>query len=64
MEAMPNLTTKELSAIEDQLELEQVLIKKYTAMTTQCTDPVLQAKCSEIAAKHQTHYNTLLNYLK
>lgn len=61
---MPNLTTKELAALEDQLGFEQILVKKYTALSTQCTDAALKSKCSEIAAKHQTHYNTLLNYLK
>lgn len=61
---MASLTSKELSSLEDQLETEKVFIKKYNTLATQCTDPVLQNKCMEIASKHQTHYNTLLNYLK
>lgn len=61
---MPNLTAKELAALEDQLDFEQVLVKKYTALATQCSDQELKNKCSEIAAKHQTHFNTLLTFLK
>ncbi len=60
---MPNLTTKELSAIEDQLSLEQTAIKKYQMYAAQCTDPQLKTKCEEIATKHQNHYNRLLGQL-
>lgn len=60
---MPNLTTKELSAIEDQLSLEQTAIKKYRLYASQCTDPQLKAKCEEIANQHQSHYDRLLSQL-
>lgn len=60
---MANLTEKELSALEDQLSLEQNLIQKYKAYAQQCTDQELKMKCEQIAAKHQTHFNTLLNNL-
>lgn len=61
---MPNLSSKELSAIEDQLNYEQCLIKKYNSFASMCTDPTLKSKCSQIAGKHQQHYDKLLNYLK
>ncbi|NLG53938.1 MAG: spore coat protein [Clostridiales bacterium] len=61
---MANLSSKELSSLEDQLEIEKVFIKKYNTFATQCTDPVLQNKFMEIAAKHQAHYNTLIDYLR
>ena len=61
---MANISTKELSAIEDQLSMEQTLVKRYTALSNQCTDNVLKEKCREFANKHATHYNTLLSYLK
>ncbi|GHV34639.1 hypothetical protein FACS18949_11040 [Clostridia bacterium] len=60
---MAKLTTKELTALEDQLGLEQTLIKKYGAMSTQCTDPALQSKLASIAGRHQKHYTTLIGHL-
>jgi len=58
-----NITTKELSAIEDQLSMEQVLIKKFNSYSELCTDPTLKTKCQQIAGKHQQHFNKLMNYL-
>lgn len=60
---MQNLTTKELSALEDQLNYESVLVTKYRAFAEQCSDPTLKAKCARIADKHQEHFNTLMYYL-
>ena len=61
---MPDLTTKELTALEEQLAGEQVLIKKYRTMATQCTDPALKTKCESIASRHQQHYDKLVSHLK
>lgn len=60
---MANLTSKELSLIEDQLGGEQLLIKKFQAYATQCTDPQLKTKCEQVAAKHQDHFNRLMTFL-
>lgn len=60
---MPILTSKELSAIEDQLGIEQNLIKKYKLYAQHSQDAQIKTKCEEIATKHQTHYNTLLGHL-
>lgn len=60
---MAELTTKELGSLTDQLVREQVLVKKYKMYGTQCSDPQLRAKCEQVAARHQNHYNTLLNQL-
>lgn len=60
---MSNITSKELSALDDQLNLEQVLVKKYRTFANQCSDPQLKAKCNQIADRHQTHFDTLMNYL-
>ncbi|MBE6885048.1 MAG: spore coat protein [Ruminococcaceae bacterium] len=60
---MPNLTAKELTAIEDQLSLEQLLVKKYRMYSRACTDPQIKTKCEQIAARHQTHYDKLLAHL-
>lgn len=60
---MANLTSKELSAIEDNLAIEQNLIKKYNMYSQTSTDPCIKTKCEEIAMKHQNHYNTLMSHL-
>lgn len=60
---MANLTTKELAAVEDQMNLEQNLVKKYKLYAQQSTDPQLKTKCEQIAAKHQNHFTRLLNQL-
>ena len=57
------LTAKELSAIEDQLNLEQILVKKYRLYAGTCADQQLKIKCEQIAAQHQDHYRSLLAQL-
>ncbi|HEX2985828.1 MAG TPA: spore coat protein [Caproiciproducens sp.] len=57
------LTEKELTAIEDQLSEEKLLVTKIRAYSQMCTDPQLKKKCDSIADKHQTHYNQLLSFL-
>lgn len=57
------LTEKELNSIDQQLGLEQLLIKKYTSFANACTDQQLRKKCEQIASQHQSHYNKLLNLL-
>lgn len=57
------LTEKELSAIEDQLSEEKLLVTKMKAYSQMCTDSDLKKKCENIASKHQTHYEQLLSFL-
>lgn len=57
------LTEKELTAIEDQLSGEKLLVTKIKAYSQMCTDPELKRKCENIASKHQTHYDQLLSFL-
>lgn len=57
------LTAKELSAIEDQLSGEKLLITKLKSYSQMCTDPELKKKCESMAGKHQTHYERLLSFL-
>ncbi|MCL2031069.1 MAG: spore coat protein [Oscillospiraceae bacterium] len=61
---MAQLTTKELTALDEQLNQEQVYIKKYRTMAGQCSDPQLKQQLESITARHQSHYNTLINHLK
>ena len=60
---MPNLTSKELTAIEDQLGMEQLLVKKFNSVASTTGDSELRTKCEKIAKKHEEHYNTLLSHL-
>ena len=60
---MANLTSKELTALEDQLGMEQVLVKKYRSYAALTTDPQLKTKCEQIAGAHQAHYTRLLGHL-
>ncbi|MBE6907926.1 spore coat protein [Marasmitruncus massiliensis] len=57
------LTSKELSAIEDQLKMEQVVIKKCNYYAQNATDPQLKTQFQNASTKHQNHYNRLLSQL-
>ena len=61
---MPNLTSKELMALEDQLNYEQVLIKKYQTVADECTESALKTSLQEISSKHQQHFNNLIKFLQ
>ena len=61
---MISLTSKELSALEDQMTHEQTLVKKYQAMACLCNDEKMQQDLNNYAAKHQQHFNTLLTFLQ
>jgi len=61
---MENLTSKELTGIEEQLNAESILIKKNKTFAELSSDPEIKSKCEQIAARHQGHYNTLLQHLK
>jgi hypothetical protein len=61
---MANLTSKELTAVEEQLNQEQMLIAKYNGMAAMCDDAVIKTKLSNIASKHQQHYDRIVGYLK
>lgn len=61
---MSQLTSKELSAIEDQLSLEQLLISKYTSAANSATDPQIKTKLTDIANKHTEHFNKLYKHLE
>lgn len=60
---MANLTAKELSALEDQLSMEQLLVKKYKMVASMATDQEIKTKCDQIANKHQEHFNRLMSHL-
>ena len=60
---MANLTSKELSALEDQLNCEQMLVKKFKAYSLGATDPQIKSYCEQIAQQHKQHFDTLMGHL-
>lgn len=60
---MSNLTQRELNSIEERLAEEQLMVRKFKMYSKICTDPQLQQKCEQVAARHQEHYLRLLNTL-
>ena len=60
---MANLTAKELSAIQDQLGVEENVIRKYRMYAGTTQDSQIRQKCEEIANRHQSHFNTLMGHL-
>lgn len=61
---MANLTSKELTALEEQISGEQNLVKKYESMASLCNDTKLQQDLNSFASKHRAHYNTLISFLQ
>ncbi len=61
---MANLTSKELSALEDQLDFEQVCVAKYKAASAETTEQALKGCFNQFANQHQQNFNTLLTFLK
>ena len=58
-----DLTTKELTAIEEQLGQEQLMIQKFKMYAEMTQDQQLKTTCEQSAAKHEIHKNKLLNLL-
>lgn len=61
---MANLTSKELSALEDQIGQEQTLVQKYQAMANMCNDAQIKQCMNDCANKHQQHFNSLITFLQ
>lgn len=61
---MPILTTKELQALSDQLDIEKVLHCKYLSAVQECQDQELKTKFQACADQHLQNYNTLLGHLR
>ena len=52
-----SITSKELSWIEDQLSLEQLMVKKYKIAENLTKDEALKIKIRDAGERHQNHYN-------
>lgn len=60
---MANLTSKELSALEDELGAELLLVKKYKSYASLTADPQIKTQYEQIAGKHQNHFDRLMGFL-
>ena len=60
---MSNLSEKELSAINDSLSEEELLVKKFQMLAAQTEDTEAKAKFQEISNRHQSHFNQLYSLL-
>ena len=61
---MADLTEKELSALEDQLNHEQALIRKYKGYAAIAQDPQIRTMCDQLACRHKQHFDTLMGHLQ
>ena len=60
---IPKISQKELLAIKDQLDMEQLTINKFTQCEADFGDIELKNICSEMVKIHKNHYNTLVKHL-
>ena len=61
---MPNLSAKELSALEDQLGFERMLCCKYQDAAQATTETELKTRYNQYAVQHKQNYDTLLGFLR
>ncbi|SHK17469.1 hypothetical protein [Hespellia stercorisuis] len=60
---MSQLSEKELSALNDLLTEEELLVKKFKMLSEHSEDQEIKSKFTEISNKHQGHYNSLYSKL-
>lgn len=60
---MPNLTAEELHALEDELNYEQTLVKKYRHYAQTAQDQQIKTTCNQIADQHKQHFDSLMGFL-
>lgn len=60
---MSQLSEKELSAMNDLLSEEELLVKKFKMLAEHSQDEEIKCKFEEISEKHQGHFNMLYKQL-
>lgn len=60
---MPILTTKELQALTEQLDLERTMYCQYLAAAQESQDQQLQEQFQNCAKQHMQNYTELLDHL-
>lgn len=61
---MANLTAKELSSMNDLLDGEEQLVKKFQMLANSTNDQELKQIFSSISQKHQQHFDAIYAKLK
>ena len=61
---MAQLTSKELTALEDQLTMEQNVISKFKMYAQTSVESEMKNRWECLASKHQNHYDTLVTHLR
>ncbi|MBQ9097948.1 MAG: hypothetical protein IJY50_00780 [Clostridia bacterium] len=61
---MAQITEKELTALEDLMSVESVLAAKCCHMAQQTGDTALQDRYTQMAQRHQRHFDELFSHLK
>jgi len=61
---MPQLSCKELTALEESLGAEQNLVKKFKALACLCNDEQIKQDLENMANRHQQHANQLITFLQ
>lgn len=59
----PQLTSRNLTILSDQLGHEALLVHKYAQAAQSVNDPSVRSQLYSISELHRKHYDTLLNYL-
>ncbi len=59
----PQIESKNLSIIDDQLNHEALAVKKFKQAAQVCTSQDIIDLCNQAMQKHRTNYDNLLNYL-
>lgn len=60
---MSQLSEKELSALNDLLSEEELLVKKFQMLASHATDANVKSEMEDISQRHQAHFNKLYNHL-
>ena len=58
------LSEKELSVVQDLLNEEELLVKKFQMLAEHSKDENVKHQMLGIAEKHQGHFNTIYSYVK
>lgn len=57
------LSEKELSVVQDLLNEEELLVKKFQMLANHSKDETVKQQMLDIAEKHQGHFNAIYSYL-
>ena len=60
---MSKISEKELSGLNEMLNEEELLVKKFQMLSGHAQDQEIKDKFVEIAKKHQGHFNELYKQL-